>query len=620
MKKFISVLLALCMLSIGLGGISIAQEDTEEFNPYNSGGMNIPEAIFTPTTPDVSGAHIEPTEIFKDVYFIGTTWVGCMLYNTKDGIIMWDAMNNTDDMINILEPDMAALGLDPADIKIVMISHGHGDHYGGAKYLQDTYGAKVYMSKIDTELMMNAEPRPDSEPTPKPIINKYLKDGHKVSLKGNLGHNKGHDRHGKKLGKRGHRADVVFDIIATPGHTEGSMSFAVPVTAFDGSKHVMVNWGGTSYPRTLEGCYTYRDSVEKFAVFCKRKGADVELSMHPFVDYSTLKISQIRESGQSDPMIRGIDGVQFFMSALKVAVNQRIDKFISDPDWDPRAEVYETEGYGADILFVPNIIFTPAIEHFIAMPDEHVEPIEIFEDVYYIGTSKTGCLLFDTDDGIIMWDSMNNTDDMINILEPDMAALGLDPADIKVVLLSHGHSDHYGGSRYLQDTYGAEVYMSVDDIPTMNAPNRDGSPKDPATLPVLDGYLADGGVITFGGLTFEFAATPGHTPGSMSFVVPVTAFDGTEHKFCNWGGTNYPRDLEGMLDYKASVAYFSDFIAQRNVDVEFSIHPFVDQSVQKLEKVRETASSDAFIYGEETVQFFFDCLDYAVSQKIAAVE
>ncbi len=613
MKKFISVFFTLCMLFTIAGGSGTSF--AEEFNPYNSGGMNIPEAIFTPTKPDVSGTHIEPTEIFKDVYFIGTTWVGCMLYKTEEGIIMWDAMNSTDDMINILEPDMETLGLDPADIKIVMISHGHGDHYGGAKYLQDTYGAKVYIAKADEELMKTDR---FGNPSEHPTIDKYLRDGQKVTIKGHKGKNckKGHKCH--KKGHKTKRQRVVFDIIATPGHTEGSMSFAVPVTAFDGSQHVLANWGGTSYPRTLEGCYTYRNSVEKFATFCERKGVDVELSMHPFVDYSTLKISQIRESGQSDSMVRGIDGVQFFMSALKVAVNQRIEKFINEPDWDPRAEVYETEGYGADILFVPNIIFTPALSHFIAMPNEHVEPIEIFNNVYYIGTSKTGCLLFNTPDGIIMWDSMYAQD--MTVLEADMATLGLDPADIKIIMLSHGHFDHYGGSRYLQDTYGAEVYMSVDDISTMNAPNRDGSPKDPATLPVLDGFLADGDIITFGGLTFEFAATPGHTPGSMSFVVPVTAFDGTEHKLANWGGTNYPRDLAGMLDYKNSLAYFSDFIAEREVDVEFSIHPFVDQSVQKFEKVRETGSSDAFIYGEEDVQFFFDCLDYAVSQKIAAVE
>lgn len=617
MKKYFSVFFTLFMLfsMICLGGISFAEE------PYNSGGLNIPEAVFLPAGARIPATHVEPTEIFKDVFFIGTTSVGCMLYNTKDGIIMWDTMNSTDDMITILEPDMEALGLDPADIKLIMISHGHGDHYGGAKYLQDTYGAKVYIAQADEELMKWDR---DENPSIHPTINKYLKDGHKVSLKGNLGHKngyakgnkKGHQKRHKK-GKQGNRADVVFDLIATPGHTEGSMSFAVPVTAFDGTEHVLVNWGGTGMPGTLEASYTYRDSVDKFTAFCDEKWADVELSMHPFVDYSTLKISQVRESGQSDPIIRGFDGVQFFMSALKAQVNQNIANFIDDPDWDPRAGTYDTFGYGADILFVPNIIYTPPIQA-LSIPGDHVEPLEIFENIYYIGRTFVGCLLFKTDDGIIMWDALfpeDVTGDTA-FLEADMVALGLNPADIKVIMISHGHGDHFGGAKYLQDTYEAEVYVAAADEGMMSLPGPGGYVEPP----VIDGYLADGGVVTFGGLTFEFAATPGHTPGSMSFVAPVTAFDGTEHKLANWGGTNYPRDLEGMYDYKDSVAYFSDFIAERNVDVEFSVHPFVDQSLLKLDKVRETGSSDAFIYGEENVQFFFDCLDYAVSQKIATFE
>ncbi|SHO44129.1 MBL fold metallo-hydrolase [Desulfopila aestuarii] len=615
MNNFIFRIATCCMLytMVCLGGSSFAEEPS----PYNSGGLNIPEAVFLPAGARIPAVHVEPTEIFKDVYFIGTTSVGCMLYNTKDGIVMWDAMNNTDDMINILEPDMAALGLDPADIKLVMISHGHGDHYGGAKYIQDTYGAKVYMAQADEELMKWDR---NGNPTQHPIIDKYLKDGHKISLKGNLGQKKGFtkgNKNGHSNGNQGNRADVVFDIIATPGHTAGSMSFAVPVTAFDGSEHVLVNWGGTGMPGSLEASYTYRDSVEKFAAFCEEKGADVELSMHPFVDYSTLKISQIREYGQSDPMVRGTDGVQFFMSALKAQVNQNITKFTADPNWDPRAETYETFGYGADILFVPNIIYTPPITA-LAIPGDHVEPLEIFKNVYYIGKTFVGCLLFKTEDGIIMWDALfpeDVTGDTA-FFEEDMATLGLDPNDIKLIMISHGHGDHFGGAKYLQDTYGAEVMISAEDKGMMSMPGPGGL----IAPPVIDGYLTDGGVVTFGGLTFEFAATPGHTPGSMSFVVPVTAFDGSEHKLANWGGTNYPKDIAGMLNYKNSVAYFSDFIAERNVDVEFSVHPFVDQSLLKLDKVRETGSSDAFIYGEESVQFFFDCLDYAVSQKIAEVE
>jgi metallo-beta-lactamase class B len=54
-----------------------------------------------------------------------------------------DTLNNPEEARDILVPNMRALGLDPARIKYVVLTHGHGDHWGGAKYLQDTFGARV---------------------------------------------------------------------------------------------------------------------------------------------------------------------------------------------------------------------------------------------------------------------------------------------------------------------------------------------------------------------------------------------------------------------------------------------------------------------------------------------
>ena len=48
---------------------------------------------------------------------------------------------------------MKKLGLDPAQIKYVIVSHGHGDHSGGAKYLQDKFGARVILSEADWDLL-----------------------------------------------------------------------------------------------------------------------------------------------------------------------------------------------------------------------------------------------------------------------------------------------------------------------------------------------------------------------------------------------------------------------------------------------------------------------------------
>ena len=45
------------------------------------------------------------------------------------------------------------LGLDPSQVKIVLVTHGHADHFGGASYFQEHFGSKVYVSPADWSLM-----------------------------------------------------------------------------------------------------------------------------------------------------------------------------------------------------------------------------------------------------------------------------------------------------------------------------------------------------------------------------------------------------------------------------------------------------------------------------------
>jgi len=58
---------------------------------------------------------------------------------------------------------MLKLGLDPAKIKDVLITHSHSDHYGGAWYLQEHYGSHIYMSQLDWDFI---EPKPGAKPAP----------------------------------------------------------------------------------------------------------------------------------------------------------------------------------------------------------------------------------------------------------------------------------------------------------------------------------------------------------------------------------------------------------------------------------------------------------------------
>lgn len=68
---------------------------------------------------------------------------------TSQGLIVVDALNNNEQAKNYIEEGLLKLGLNPSDIKYLIISHGHGDHYGGQEYLVNKYKPRVVMSEVD---------------------------------------------------------------------------------------------------------------------------------------------------------------------------------------------------------------------------------------------------------------------------------------------------------------------------------------------------------------------------------------------------------------------------------------------------------------------------------------
>ncbi len=65
-----------------------------------------------------------PTKVFDNVYYVGGMEVGGWLIDTGDGYIMLDSSYDYG-VDTILLPNMAKLGLDPAKVKYIMITHGH---------------------------------------------------------------------------------------------------------------------------------------------------------------------------------------------------------------------------------------------------------------------------------------------------------------------------------------------------------------------------------------------------------------------------------------------------------------------------------------------------------------
>jgi metallo-beta-lactamase class B len=102
-------------------------------------------------------------------------------------------------------------------------------------------------------------------------------------------------------------------------------------------------------------------------------------------------------------------------------------------------------------------------------------------------------------------------------------ALGLNPADVKVIVLGHGHADHFGNAAYFQEKYGTKVYLSAADWNLIEnpPPGRNGQPAAPPQgAPKHDQVASEGQAIVLGDFKMTPISIPGHTPGSTGYIFP----------------------------------------------------------------------------------------------------
>jgi metallo-beta-lactamase class B len=223
--------------------------------------------------------------------------------------------------------------------------------------------------------------------------------------------------------------------------------------------------------------------------------------------------------------------------------------------------------------------------------------VRAFDNLYYVGLSGVGAWALNTSDGIILFDALNNADEAENILVPGLRSLGLDPANIKYVVIMHGHGDHYGGARYLQDHYHPRILMGAADWDMVLAlgTERNGRPLPPP--PRRDTDVVDGQRLTLGDTSVTLYVTPGHTPATLSAIIP-TSYNGQPHRVAFWGGNGMPNSLTptastaGLLSYREQLFRFTRIGVAANVDAIISNHPVVDGTVEKS-RLMQAASRPA---------------------------
>jgi len=264
-----------------------------------------PQAAAPRDTPIVA----PPSKVFDQLYYLGTNIVASWAIVTSGGIIQIDTLNNTDNAQKIILAGYKKLGLDPAQMKYIILTHGHADHFGGAKYLQDTYHPRVLMAAADWDML--AKVPPGAAPPPKRDMD--ITDGQKLTL-----------------------GNTTLTFYLSPGHTPGTISLLVPVTDH-GQPHLLSFWGGSALPRTLEpgsfeppfadsGLLIYKQSLEHFIKIGEDAGADGFIANHPyrdqtFVDGKNDKLTKnaARKPGDPSPWIGRSAYIRYMMVGLECA-------------------------------------------------------------------------------------------------------------------------------------------------------------------------------------------------------------------------------------------------------------------------------------------------------------
>lgn len=235
-----------------------------------------------------------------------------------------------------------------------------------------------------------------------------------------------------------------------------------------------------------------------------------------------------------------------------------------------------------------------------------------FDNLYYLGSGWVSAWLLKTSDGLVLIDALNTTEEVDRLVVGGMKSLGLDPAQIRTLLITHGHGDHYGGARRVKEVVGGEgprVVMSEADW-TMTATQLEFAsplwPPAPVRDTRRDVAALDGDVFRQGDATLRLYVTPGHTMGTLSPVIEVSA-GGKTHRALIWGGTgfNFGRDFPRLDAYIQSTERMKQVVRELQVDVLLSNHPAFDGTPGKLAALGAGAGAGArahpYVVGADTV-------------------
>jgi Metallo-beta-lactamase superfamily len=247
-----------------------------------------------------------------------------------------------------------------------------------------------------------------------------------------------------------------------------------------------------------------------------------------------------------------------------------------------------------------------------------VEPFKIFDNLYYVGIQTGQALLIPTTDGLILIDATwaETADLVLNSIRK----AGFDPANIKYILISHGHGDHFAGvGRIKQVAVNARIGTSAADWELIES--QQGRPE--SGLPFKrDLVINDSDVIKLGDMALKIYVTPGHSAGALAFDIPARIGKKTYRILNPRVGIRIPANMT-----EAYIKSMERLKALGPWDGYLPEHSFLSMRTAQISPrdfylgpapLPKPAGPNASVQGAAAVNAFFDEMLKVAREKLAA--
>lgn len=157
---------------------------------------------------------------------------------------------------------------------------------------------------------------------------------------------------------------------------------------------------------------------------------------------------------------------------------------------------------------------------------EPFPPHKIAGNLYYVGSRDLASYLITSNEGHILINS--SLEESVPLIRASIEQLGFKFTDVKVLLISHAHSDHCAGSAEIIQLTGAKHMVMEPDVAAVESgggarKSRIKNKADYTQFPPakVDRVLKDGEEVKLGDATVIAHLTPGHTRGCTTWTMKV---------------------------------------------------------------------------------------------------